>query len=81
MLQTHHKSVNQRFFLKENEYGDMEVRYIHIMHIEIQQNVCSNTMDQQKEEMDTEIDELWKLMMKKFIWRYHGMKNKINYKL
>jgi hypothetical protein len=36
---------------------------------------------QQKEEMDVEIDELWKLMMKNSIWKYHWMRRTINQKL
>jgi hypothetical protein len=36
---------------------------------------------QQKAELDIEIDEMWKMMMKKSRWRYHGMRRKINHKL
>jgi len=36
---------------------------------------------QQKADFYIEIDKLWKLMMKKSIWGYHGMKKEVNHKL
>jgi hypothetical protein len=32
-------------------------------------------------DLDIEIDELWKLIMKKSIWGYHGMKKVVNHEL
>jgi hypothetical protein len=56
-------------------------RDIHIMSTEVQQQVCNNTMDQQKAVLDIEIDELWKLMMKKSRWGYHEMRSAVSHKL
>jgi len=59
----------------------MATRDIHIMSIEFQQQVCSNTMDQQKEVLDIEIDALWKLTMKKSRWGCHEMRSAVKHKL
>jgi len=71
--------VATRWMQEKDE--EMEARDIHIMSTEVQQHVCSNTMDQKKATLDIEIDALWKLMINKSRWGYHEMRSEVKHKL
>jgi hypothetical protein len=74
------KIYGQKYILIEDrkEYKAGMEAYIQNLCENLKQPICSNSMQQQKEKLDIEMEEFWRQLMQISKWKYQRMKKNIN---